>query len=80
MSRNRMRASLVTLATYAVVVGGLTGCERARSPMAPAPTQLVALTPTSIGGVAGSQVEPVPTLRVRNDCGAPVANARVTFE
>jgi WD40 repeat protein len=65
-------------ASVLVVAMLLTGCTDATEPKDE--LRLEALTATSLTGIVGTEVAPVPTVRVSNHAGRPVTGIEVFFE
>jgi hypothetical protein len=70
------------LAGMSAIVLVLASCGDSPTPTEAPPPRILrmeAITPTSLTGVVGDEVDPVPAVRVTDDDGVPVADIFITF-
>jgi hypothetical protein len=75
-------ATALTLALVALMVIGCRGATEPKVIPTPAslPTTLEALTPTTLAGIVGTDVDPAPSVRLKDQYGHPMPNVEVIFQ
>ena len=74
-------SSFLTVSVLALTLAACgSSTDAATSPTPLGPLTIVALTPTTLAGTAGTRVDSAPTVRVTDISGRPRAGVAVTFE